>query len=132
MLSWTQRSDGWYANDFRIALAAPHRWLLLDADRDAPAVGLEEQPLAVARSLAECKREAELLVAKRRRVILQRRQLLTVLLVIAGTPLLLGTSSIGNGAIVLVALALATRSVTVLLGTLMPHALGEQHEVFYQ
>lgn len=132
MLSWTQRSDGWYSNGFRIALAGPHRWLLLEAKRDTPGVGLEEQALAVARSLTECKREAELVAAKHRRGDIQRRNIATLLLVLASTPLLLGNSSLADGVIILVALGLATRSITVLLGTLMPRALGEQHEVFYQ
>jgi hypothetical protein len=132
MLNWTQRSDGWYANGLRIELAAPFRWLLLDSGREIPAVGLGQEPLAVARSLTECKREAELLVAKRRRADRQRRHIMTLLLVVAGTPLLLGVPSNTNVVIFLIALVLATRSTIALLSSLMPSALGEQHEVFYQ
>ena len=40
MLSWTQRSDGWYASGFRIELAEPFRWLLLEGEPDTAAVGV--------------------------------------------------------------------------------------------
>ena len=133
MLTWTQRSDGWHANGLRIELAAPFRWLLLEAEqKDPTAVHLETKPLAVARSLTECKREAELLMAKRRRRDVQRRQIVTLLLILACTPLLVGTDLAFNAMIVIAAVTIATRSIIVLLGSLLPQALGEQHEVFYQ
>ena len=132
MLEWTQHPDGWHSNGFRIELAEPYRWVLVDAGERPVAVGQREEPLAVTRSLTECKREAELLAAKRRRHDVQRRQIMTVLIALCSTPFLLGSSSTVDAVIVLVALVLATRSVAILLGTLAPRALGEQHEVFYQ
>ena len=132
MLTWTQRSDGWHSNGLRIELAEPYRWLLLDKEKQPSAVGRGAQPLAVTRSLTECKREAELLMGRRRRSAVQRRQIVTILLVLAGTPLLVARPSEINGFIVVIAVMVATRSLTILLGTLAPKALGEQHEVFYQ
>lgn len=132
MLSWTERADGWYSNGFRIELVEPHRWVLVDSAASPAIVGQPTTPLAVARSLTECKREAELVAAKRRRKDVQRRQMVLLILAIAVTPFLLGSSSNGNAIVVLCGLVVATRSVTVLLGTLAPRALGEQHEVFYQ
>ncbi len=132
MLTWTQRPDGWYSNDFRIELAEPHRWLLLDHDEQLSAVDHRAQPLAVARSLTECKREAELLAAKRRRRDVQRRQVVLAVLAFAVTPFLLGSPSNVSAVLLVAVLVVATRSVTILLGTLTPQALGEQHEVFYQ
>ncbi len=132
MLTWTQRPDGWYSDGLRIELAAPSRWLLLDNEGSVAPVAIPEQPLAVARSLTECKREAELLMARRRRSDTRRHHVMTLLLVVTATLLLLGPSGNVNAVIVIVAMALGTRSVTILLGTLLPKALGEQHEVFYQ
>ena len=132
MLSWTQESDGWHSNGFRIELAEPHRWLLLDKKEQIPSVRQAEQPLAVTRSLTECKREAELVMGKRRRFEVQRRQIMILLLVLAVTTLVVGTPSDANGVIVVLAVVVATRSLTVLLGTFAPTALGERHEVFYQ
>lgn len=134
MLTWTERADGWYANGYRIELAGPFRWLLLDANRshDVGAVRLEEHPLAVARSFTECKREAELLEARRRKHLQQRQHIILLLLILGATPLALGASSFGNGMIVVLAIALATRSVMFLLGSVLPRAFGEQHQVFYQ
>ena len=132
MLSWTERASGWHSNGFRIELAEPHRWVLVDSEEEPAVVGQPTRPLAVTRTLTECKREAELLAAKRRRRDVQRHQVMILILALAVTPLLLGSSSNINGLGVLVAVCVSTRSVTILLGTVAPQALGEQHEVFYQ
>lgn len=132
MLTWTQRADGWYSNGFRIELAAPFRWLLLDSEHTPAVVGPEVTPLAVARTLTECKREAELLTAARQRAEVRRRHIVTLLMVLAAAPMLFVGSA--NTKIVVGAIVafLAVRSVSVILGTLLPQAFGEQHEVFYQ
>ena len=132
MLAWTQRSDGWHSNGFRIELAEPYRWVLVDAGERPVAAGQLREPLAITRSLTECKREAELLAAKRRRHDVQHRQIRTLLIALSSTPFLLGSSSDVNATIVLVALVVAARSLLILLGTLMPRSLREYHEVFYQ
>ena len=132
MLTWIQRSDGWYANGFRIELDRPHRWLLLEGEPRKDAVVVPERPLAVARTLTECKREAELLRTTRRRAGVQRRQFVTMLLVIAGAVLIAGSSPATSGYVVLAASILVTRSATILIGTLVPRMFGERHEVFYQ
>ncbi|MCP3993513.1 MAG: hypothetical protein GY722_00400 [bacterium] len=116
----------------RIELAEPHRRLPLDQEQQLSAVDHRVQPLAVARSLTECKREAELLAAKRRRRDVQRRQVVLAVLAFAVTPFLLGSPSNVSAVLLVAVLVVATRSVTILLGTLTPQALGEQHEVFYQ
>ena len=77
MLSWTKGPDGWYSNGFRIELAEPFRWLLVEVDHQKAQVRIEQQPLAVARSLTECKREAELLAAARQRAELRRKHSVT-------------------------------------------------------
>lgn len=133
MLSWTQRSDGWYSNGFRIELAGPFRWLLLEGEPDTSSVSLGPRPLAVARSLTECKREAELVVSARARAEVQRRHFAILLLTVAATILLVGSVSSNTAVVVgIVGICLATRSVLTLLGTLLPTFLGQQHEVFYQ
>ena len=133
MLLWIEQADGWHAEGFRIHLAAPFRWLLFEVDNEAPgSVLYERKPLAVGHSLTECKREAELLHAKRRRRHIQRREIITLLLVLSCAPLLIGYSANSNGVVVLSALAIGVRSVAVLLGSLLPQTLGERHELFYQ
>jgi hypothetical protein len=105
---------------------------LVDSGEEPVAVGQRREPLAVTRTLTECKREAELLAEKRRRREVQRRQIMMLLIALSSAPLLLGSSSSVNAMIVLVALVVAARSVFTLLGTLVPRALREFHEIFYQ
>lgn len=132
MTTWTERPDGLHSDGLRIVLAAPFQWLLFDDERPAAAVGIPEQPLAVARSLTECKREAELVIARRHRAALRQRHMVILLLVIAGSFLMLGPSWTVNAFVVLLALGLGARSIGVLVGTVLPGAFREHHEVFYQ
>ena len=130
MLSWTKGPDGWYSNGFRIELAEPFRWLLVEVDHQKAQVRIEQQPLAVARSLTECKREAELLAAARQRAELRRKHSVTFVTILALFVLLIGSTT--DPLVLFSVVFLALRSLFVLLGTLLPAGFGEQHEVFYQ
>jgi hypothetical protein len=132
MTTWTERPDGWHSDGLHIVLAAPFKWLLFDNERPDTPVGIPEQPLAVARSLTECKREAELVLARRQRAEIRRRHAVILLLVIAGSLLMLGPSWNVNAFIVLIALGLSSRSIGILVGTVLPSAFRERHQIFYQ
>ena len=134
MLDWTECSEGWRSDGFRIVLAEPFRWLLLDEENqpDQSAVSVGWEPLAVARSLTEAKREAELIASARARAEVRKRHFLTLLLAGGVALLLLGGPITGNELPLLVAGIVAVRSTAILLGTLLPTAFGMQHEVFYQ
>ena len=133
MLTWTQRQDGWYADEYVIRLVRPFCWALTQAE-DAPeaAVSIPTEPLATGRTLTECKREAELIASARSRADTRRRQCLLLLISISAALMMLGAPFGGNGLALLVVGILAVRSTAILLGTLIPSAFGEQHEVFYQ
>lgn len=132
MLSWTQRDDGWYADGFRIELRAPFHWVLVDLDADEPArVSTDLEPLAVEKTLSECKREAEILVSARHRSALRRKHLRILLLVVAGSVLLLGQTPTTNVLVVLLAGFIVARSLGVIVGSFTPNILGAPHEVFY-
>lgn len=134
MLLWTECPEGWCADGFRIVLTEPFRWLLVDVEtpptQSAVSVGLE--PLAVARSLTEAKREAELIVSARARSEIRRRHLMTVLMSASVALMLVGAPFAGNGWLLLIAGSVAARSTMFLLGTLVPDVLSARHEVFYQ
>lgn len=74
MLTWQQDHGGWVSNGYRIELLEPFRWVLLSNDtRAVRAVSDESVPLAEARTLTLCKREAELWDMKGRREAIRRR-----------------------------------------------------------
>ncbi len=73
MLTWTEHPDGWRANGFTIRLVEPFRWVLTRTEVDGGSVRVPPEPLAVGRTLTECKREAELLVGASKRSGLRRR-----------------------------------------------------------
>jgi hypothetical protein len=132
VLAWTQQTDGWHADGFLIELSAPRRWLLLDSDRLVQSVSIEERPLAVARTLTECKREAELLAAARRRADLRRKHTALLLLMLAALPILVGSSFPQNALVVVTFATLATRSLGVVVGTILWRWTRGGGEVFYQ
>lgn len=132
MLTWTQQPDGWHANGFRIELAAPRRWLLLDDEREVQQVGPEERPLAVARTLTECKREAELLAAAQRRADLRKRHLAYLILCPCAAILLIGSAPLLNILIVATLATLATRSLGVITGTILWRSAASRDDLFYQ
>jgi hypothetical protein len=118
----------------KIVLAEPFRWLIID--EDAPpvesAVSIAREPLAVARSLTEAKREAELIASARARSKVRRRHLLTLLISSSAALMVVGAPFAGSGLLLVIAGSVAARSTLFLLGTLMPATLRGQHEVFYQ
>jgi hypothetical protein len=132
LLTWTEQAGAWQADGFRIELAAPLRWLLLDNDREIRSVGLEEAPLAVARTLSECKREAELLAAARQRSDLRRKHMVLLLLMLASLPMLLGPSFTQNALLVLIVATVAARSLGVITGTILWRWSHPDLDVFYQ
>lgn len=73
MLTWTQEGNGWVSNGYRIVLIEPYRWALLRAEPNSGPVQAEATPLAEARTLALCKREAEHLDAATRLGLIRRR-----------------------------------------------------------
>jgi hypothetical protein len=132
MLTWTQGQNAWHAAGYRIELVAPYRWILVDDSEQSPQVSVAQQPLARARTLTECKREAELLVAAQRRAELRRRHLSRLGLMLAAAVLLVGSSSIQNVVVLFALSLLAARSLGVILGTVVERSWGASHEVFYQ
>jgi hypothetical protein len=106
--------------------------LLLDDDREVLPVGPEEQPLAVARTLSECKREAELLAAAHNRAELRKRHLAYLVLSPCAAILLIGSSAVLNVLIVATLATLATRSLGVIAGTVLWRSVGSWDDVFYQ
>jgi hypothetical protein len=134
MLVWTEGPEGWRADGLKIVLAEPFRWLIID--EDAPpvesAVSIAREPLAVARSLTEAKREAELIASARARSKVRRRHLLTLLISSSAALMVVGAPFAGSGLLLVIAGSVAARSTLFLLGTLMPATLRGQHEVFYQ
>lgn len=133
VLTWTQQTDGWYANGLRIELAAPFRWILVETKPEETAVvSSQVPPLAVARTLTECKREAELVIAARRRSELRRQHLGILGLLFGVGILLMGASPIQNIGVILALATLATRSLGVIAGTIFWRSSRAGHEVFYQ
>ena len=132
MLTRTQGQNAWHAPGYRIELVAPSRWILVDDSQESPQVSVAQQPLAKARTLTECKREAELLVAAQRRSELRRQHLSRLGLILAAAVLLLDSSSIQGVLVVLALSLLAARSLGVIFGTVVGHSWGAGHEVFYQ
>ena len=139
MLSWTQQSDGWYANGFRIVRDAPSRWLLTEPPPEPASDGLINfvapavEPLATARTLSEAKREAEICDAARNRARLRRRHSAILLLTVATTILSLGESQLVNATIILAASYFVLRSTGMILGTLLWRIAGNAADVaFYQ
>jgi hypothetical protein len=134
MLVWTECPEGWRADGFRIVLAEPFRWLLIDDDEPPTesAVRVGGEPLAVARSLTEAKREAELIALARARSAVRRRHLLTLLISASVVLMFIGAPLAGNGVLLVIAGSVAARSTMFLLGTLVPDVLSTRHNVFYQ
>ena len=135
MLDWTECPEGWTSEGFKIVLAAPYRWLVLETvDPAEPirSVSVPREPLAIARTLTGAKREAELIASSRGRAEVRRRHVLIMLLAAGIAMLLVGAPFDGNELALLAAGIVAVRSGTILLGTLIPAVFGEQHEVFYQ
>jgi len=136
MLTWTQESDGWYTDGFRIELRAPRHWVLVDLDSDlesgSSSVTTDLEPLAEETTLTHCKREAAILVAARQRSATRWKHARILLLTLAATILLLGQSVVMNAAIISVSFVVAFRSLGALLGTLNLSQFGRVHEIFYQ
>lgn len=134
MLSWTQGTDGWYANGYRISSAAPFRWLLETTHHptdDEPKVSAIAEPLAVGKTFSECKREAELIEAARVRVNLVRRSVMQLASMFAIAALLSASSAEGLAvwlAVGLVAVVPAKR----LVATLLWRFGDPTEDLFYQ
>ena len=135
MLDWTQQSDGWYANGFRIELRAPRHWVLMDVDSVQNAAQLrvvtDLEPLASETTLSQCKREAAILAAARDRSRLRRRHARVLLLTLAATILLFGQSPTVNTGVAIGSSLVMLRSLGIILGT-WAWKIGVRHEVFYQ
>jgi len=95
-------------------------------------VSVGYEPLAVARSLTEAKREAELIASARARSEARRRHILTVLISASVALMFVGAPFTGSGLLLLAAGSIAARSTMFLLGTLMPSTLSSRHQLFYQ
>ena len=121
MLTWTERDDGWYSNGFRIELRAPFQWALVDVNAEVPqvAVSTQAEPLAVARTLSLCKREAEQLAAAAELSVLRRRHTQRLLIAALMMPLVYGTLTVVNFVIFLTALFVVARSATAILDTFL-------------
>lgn len=132
MLTWTEHTDGWHANGFRIESVAPFRWRVLDNQRTRSPVSLEEEPLAVTRTLTEAKREAELVADARRRAELRKKHFVILGLIFGSGTVLLGDAPVQNIGVVIVLATLATRSLGVIVGTILSRSYAANHEVFYQ
>jgi hypothetical protein len=134
MLTWKECSEGWCTDGFKIVLDKPVRWLLIDEESPPmeSAVSVGYEPLAVARSLTEAKREAELIVSARARSEARRRHVLTVLISASVALMLVGAPFAGSGLLLAIAGSVAARSTMFLLGTLIPSTLSSRHQLFYQ
>jgi hypothetical protein len=130
-MTWTERDGGWYSNGYRIERAAPFRWVLL-ANEPESSVSLTPDPLAIERTLSECKREAELLRAARARAELLRRNVVRLAIVLACTLLLLGASDAQNLLVVLIATILSLRSIAEIIATVFWRHSNPLNDLIYQ
>ncbi|MDX2342612.1 MAG: hypothetical protein QNL12_02240 [Acidimicrobiia bacterium] len=140
MLSWTQQADGWHADGYHIELAAPFHWVLTK-DTVQPASRHESiqyvtnlpEPLAMARTLTEAKREAELDDMACYRAQVRRRHIAILLTILAVAVLSIGGSPLQSITMVLLVAYFTTRSLGVIAGTLLWKLGGNSREtVFYQ
>ena len=132
MLDWTREADGWTSDGYRIRLVAPYHWELLGTAAADAAVVTDRTPLAVTRTLTECKREAELLdAATRIREVRQRYWGLLVLAVV-GFIFVPSFGPPGDLAAIIVLLLLAVRAIGFLAGTYMARSHLYLRDLFYQ
>ncbi len=133
MLAWTQRSDGWHANGFLIRLVEPFCWVLLE-DRVEPEATVHDavEPLATARTLTECKREAELLVTARHRSSMRKRLIARILLALCALPLSGGLAAPWDLLVATLLGGVALGSAVTLAATFFTEAKWSYDELFYQ
>lgn len=141
LLSWTQQSDGWHANGYRIVLEAPRRWILTEEAPESMAaldsaigyVSTPTEPLAQARTLTEAKREAELFDLAKHRAALRSRHTVILLVTLAIGILLWGGPPMQNLALLLVVAYFVLRSLGVIMGTILWRwAISARDAHFYQ
>ena len=132
MLKWRRDEQGWAANGYRIRLAAPYRWELLDSTAVDAAVITERTPLAVTKTLTQCKREAELLDAATRIGELRRRYWGVLFMALAGFMFVPTLAPPSDLVAALVLLALTCRAIGFLAGTYLARLHISVEDFFYQ
>jgi hypothetical protein len=132
MLTWKRDDEGWVANGYRIRLVRPYTWELLDSTAADAVVITERTPLAVTRTLSQCKREAELLAAATRIGELRRRYWGVLVMSIAGFMFVPTLAPPGDLIAVLVLLLLTCKAVGFIAGTYMARSHISVNDFFYQ
>ncbi len=132
MLIWTQHPDGWHANGFRIRLVEPFRWVLTQTEVDDASVRVPTEPLAVSRTLTECKREAELLVGASRRSALRRLWSAQALVAIAALVFATDLSAPWDIVVVSSLAVYVLRCVSLILGSFLATRNFSYSDFFYQ
>ncbi len=132
MLTWEQADRGWAAGRYRIELVAPYQWVLLEDVAAPDAVRIEPTPLAQARTLSQCKREAELLDTATRVAEVRRRSWGKLILAVLGL-VFVPTLAAPWDLFVLVGLMVAAaRTVGFLAGSYFARYRYTPGELFYQ
>lgn len=132
MLHWTRDDDGWRSNGYLIELVAPHHWELRDATNADGPVLVERQPLATARTLTRCKREAELLEIAGRIAEVRKRHWGLLVLSLVGFMFVPSFAPPSDLVAVLVLLATTTRAIGYLAGSYMAGSHVSVDDLFYQ
>jgi hypothetical protein len=132
MLTWEKDRGGWISNGYRIVLVEPYHWVLLE-DEPAPApVRAEQVPLAEARTLTQCKREAELLDAATRVAELRRRSWGKLLLAVLAFGFVPTLTPPWDLALIVILLVTAARTAGFLAGTYLARSHLAAEDRFYQ
>lgn len=133
MLAWTKDADGIRANGYLIRLVRPFEWVVTGVSRDEQtAVRRLDEPLATTRTLAEAKREAELLHASERRRDLCRRWLMAMLLACGGAVFSASAAPPWGFIVTFAFVMVAVRSAGLIVGMMLAPFVSQSDDLMYQ
>jgi hypothetical protein len=133
MLTWERANNGWVSGGYRIELVEPYHWVLLENDEEEAApVRIEPVPLAEARTLTQCKREAELLDTATRVAELRRRSWGALALAVVAFVFVPTLTPPWDLALMVALLTAVARTAGFLVGTYMARSHATGADLFYQ